>query len=494
MKVCLRGLLLATVVWVPQFVWADTLTVREDDGNVVTIDAKWVGEQKGIVALERMDGRLELVPQTQILKREVNDGPSPISCEEIKNRLTEEFTEDLFRFHIEEPFVIGLVLSEPLPKTNEKMAATCLKKGAGFMKDVEKYFTDFSNDLKIKIQPSRYPLVLIIFETDDDFMKYATEDTGGRGLSAGSMLGYYNGLSNRLVIRMSECHSMATPLHEAVHQQAFNRGVMKRLAPIPAWFSEGMATGFEVENGNRIAGGPFRINKRYAKTALRSQSVNWDTVVTDNKAFHGDVLAGEAYAHAWSMHWFLVTKYRKQYLEYLQLISEKQTLQRDPPEAAKQEFEDIMGKPVAKLQAEFPQWLDSQCRKKNVSLNGQTPIGHLISQSNLGEVEVTATKMPNSAELETEGRMRNLSQIRAMSFLVTLETDAGTYAEWYFPRIEPLKTLQLPKQHTQKRMKGAPTGRAETTFRVRVQSAVPESETGKAWKRGDLPVPVWSGQ
>ena len=493
MKVCLRSFVLAAVLFVPRIITADTLTVREDDGNVVTIDAKWVGERKGVVALERMDGRIELVPQMQILKREVNESPTPISCEEIRNRLATEFGEETFRSHIEEPFVIGLVLSEPLPKSSEPMAATCLKKGAAFMKKVEKYFADFSSEMKIKIEPSRHPRVLIIFETDDDFMKFAHDDTGGRGLSAGSMLGYYNGLSNRLVIRMSECHSMATPLHEAIHQQAFNRGLMKRLAPVPAWFSEGIATGFEVENGDKIAGGPFRINKRYARTAMRSQSVNWDNVVTDNKAFHGDVLAGEAYAHAWSMHWFLVTKYRKQYLEYLQLISEKQTLQLDPPEAAKQEFEQVMGKPVTKLQAEFPIWLDAQCRKKNVSLVDRTPIGHLVSQSNLGEVEVTATKMPNVAAIETEGRMRNLSQIRAMSFFVTLETDAGTYAEWYFPRIEPLKISQLPKQLTKKRMNGAPADRAETTFRVRVQSAVPESETGKAWKRGELPVPVWSG-
>ena len=73
------------------------------------------------------------------------------------------------------------------------------------MKTVEKVFVDFVNDLKIETEKPRFPLVLLIFETDDDFMKFTAEETGGRGLSAGSILGYYSGLSNRLVIRMSEC-------------------------------------------------------------------------------------------------------------------------------------------------------------------------------------------------------------------------------------------------------------------------------------------------
>lgn len=489
----LRTFLLTVTACLPQFAFADTLTVREDNGNLVTIDAKIIGNDKGVFALERRDGHIELIPHAQIFRRVPNDGPAPMSCQEIKERLTEEFGEELFRTHIEEPFVIGLVLSERLPKSSEPLAARCLKEAASFMKEVEKYFTTFSNDLKIKTQPSRFPLVLIIFETDDDFKKFATKDTGGKGLSADSMFGYYNGLSNRLVIRMSECHSKSTPLHEAIHQQAFNRGIMNRLAPVPAWFGEGMATGFEVESGNRIAGGPFRINKRYARRALASRTVNWDTIVTDNKPFYGDDLAGEAYAHAWSMHWFLLTKYKKQYVEYLQLISEKETLQLDPPEKAKQEFEDVMGKSIDKLQAEFPKWLDSQCRKKSVSLTDRKPAGHLVKQINLAEVEINAIKS-NLEHLETDGRLINLSQIRAMSFLVTVETNTGTYAQWYLPKIDPQKGSLLPKQLAEKRMKDAPNRGSETTVWIRVQSAVPESETGQAWKRGEFPVPTWSPQ
>ena len=300
--------------------------------------------------------------------------------------------------------------------------------------------------------------MLLIFETDDDFMKFTEEETGGsgRGLSAGNILGYYSGLTNHLVIRMSECHTFETPLHEAIHQQVHNRGVLQRLAPAPAWFNEGIATGFEG-NGDRINVGPLKVNSRYSKAAMRARAVDWDDVVADDRAFRGDVLAGEAYAHAWSIHWFLATKYRKQYVEYLQMLSQKQPLAKDDGAARLQDFERVFGKPVGKLQSEFPQWLDQAAKRQKISLNDTKPPGYTVTQSNLAEVEMTAVRT-NNGPLEVEGRMRCISHVRPMSFHVTVETEAGTYAEWFLPGVPPLKVMPLGKQFAQKRMQNAPAG------------------------------------
>ncbi len=468
----------------------DTFTVREDDGNTVSVEARLVGDGQGTFALERTDGRIEIVPQQQILKRDIGPDPEPITCEAMIDRLTDKFGADKFRAYADAPYVIGLVLSEPLPKNYENKASACLKKGATFMKTVEKVFLDFVNDLKIDLEKPRFPLVLLIFETDDDFMRFAAEETGRRGLSAGAILGYYNVLSNRLVIRMSECHTFETPLHEAIHQHVYNRGLMRRMSPAPAWFHEGIATGFEG-NGEKINGGPLRVNSRYARAAMRARTVNWDHVVADDKAFHGDVLAGEAYAHAWSIHWFLATKYRKQYIEFLQLLGEKPTLTVDDGATRIGDFERVFGKSVGKLQSEFPQWLEQAAKKQKISLNENTQVGRSVSQTNLAEVEMTALDDDRGGVPTVEGRMRNISHIRPMSFHITIETDAGTYAEWYLPNVAPLKVSPLPKQLAQKRMKDGPGGPART-FRVKVNAAVPESEVGKAWQRGQLPVPVWS--
>ncbi len=467
---------------------ADVFTVREDDNNVVTIEARLAGEGQGSMALERRDGRIEIVPLGQVLKRQMAPGPEPLSTAEVLDRLTERFGKDKFRGHADSTYVIGLVLSEPLPKQFDAKAAALLKKGAGFMKLVEKVFLEFVDDLKIDIIKPRYPLVLIIFETDDDFIRFTNEETGGRGLSAGNILGYYSGLTNHLVIRMSECHTFETPLHEAIHQQVYNRGVLQRLSPAPAWFNEGIATGFEG-NGDRINAGPLKVNTRYSRAAMRARTVNWDEVVADDRAFRGDVLAGEAYAHAWSIHWFLATKYRKQYIEYLQLLSQKQTLQRDDRQTRTADFERIFGKPVGKLQSEFPQALELAAKKQKVTLETPKPPGYLLTQANLAEVELTAGRVGNGA-MQTEGRMRNISHLRPMSFHVTVETDSGTYAEWLLPNIAPLKQVPLPKQFADKRMQNAPGGPSQT-FVVRVRAAVPDSETAQQWQRGQLPVPVY---
>jgi hypothetical protein len=363
-----------------------------------------------------------------------------------------------------------------------------LKKAAKFMTLVEKVFLDFVDDLKIEIVKPRYPLVLLIFETDDDFIKFTAEQTGGRGLSAQNILGYYSVLTNHLVIRMSECHTFETPLHEAIHQQVYNRGILQRLSPSPAWFNEGIATGFEG-TGEKINSGPLKLNTRYARGAMRARTVNWDEVVANDRAFRGDVLAGEAYAHAWSIHWFLATRYRKQYIEYLQLLSQKQPLQRDDSQTRVDDFERIFGKRVGKLQSEFPQAIEIAAKKQKVSLDTPKPPGYMLRQINLAEVEMTAGRVNNGA-MQAEGRMRNLSLLRPMSFYVTVETDAGTYADWYLPNVAPQKEMPLAKQFAQKQMQNAPGGPSQT-FVVKVRAAVADSDTALQWQRGQLPAPVY---
>ncbi len=471
---------------------ADMFTVREDDGQTVTVEARLVGEGQGVVALERTDGRIEVVPQQQILKRDPGADPEPISCSEMIERLTARFGADKFRAYADSPYVIGLVLTEPLPKNYEGKATACLKRAASFMKTVEKLFLDFVNDLKIDLEKPRFPLVLLIFETDDDFIRFTAEETGGQGLSAGLILGYYNGLSNRLVIRMSECHTFETPLHEAIHQQVYNRGLIQRLAPSPVWFNEGIATGFEG-NGDKIKGGPLRVSARYGRRARLATSVNWDQIVADDKAFRGDVLAGEAYAHAWSIHWFLVTKYRKQYIEYLRRLGEKSTLQIDDAVTRTNDFERAFGKPVGKLQGEFPQWVEQAARKQKISFEEKIPQGRLISQMNLAEVEMSAAENQRAGALSAEGQLRNLSHLRPMSFYVTIETSAGNYAEWYLPSVPPQKIVPLPQRLAQKQLNGA-RGGDNRTFRVKIKTTVPDSEMGKKWQSGQLPVPLGGDQ
>ncbi len=483
-----RLLVLSLLLTVGQTGRADTFTYRNEDGKPVTVAAKLVGEGQGAFALELASGELRLVPQGAVLERTPADDPEPDDADAVLERMQEKFGAETFRGLAQDSYAIGLILSEPLEKPSEVRAQGFLKKAAKFFKTVESVFLDFMKDVKAETIKPRYPLAILIFETDDAFEAYTLADTEGRGLSAGNIAGYYNLLSNQLVIRMSECHTFETPLHEAIHMQVYNRGVLQRLAPLPAWFNEGIATGFEA-NGERINIGPLKVSQRYSRQAMRSRAVDWDDVVADDTAFRGDVLAGEAYGHAWSIHWFLASKYKKEYVRYLERLGQKRPLEKEDGAQRIQEFEEIFGKRVGKLQKEFPQALESAAKKQKINLLAEKPPGFSQTVSNLGEVEMTAVRDENKGGvLEVEGRMRNLSTIRPMSFHVTVETEAGTYADWFIPNLATLKTSPLPKQFVQKLMANAPGGPSRR-FIVKVKAAVPDGETGQAWQRGNLPKP-----
>lgn len=479
-------LFLAIASWLLCSSYGDTFTVREDDGNLVTIDALLAGEGQGLIALERRDGRLEFVPSSQVVKREPGPDPAPLSNAEVLDRLTEQFTIEKFRGFAEGGYVVGLILTEPLPKVYENKAAACLKKAANFLKTVEKIFLDFAADIGIELEKPRYPMVLLIFETDEDFVKFASADTGGNGLSAELIVGYYSALSNRLAIRMSECHTFETPLHEAIHQQVFNRGVLRRFSPCPVWFSEGIATGFEG-NGDKIHGGPLRVSSRYAFRAAQSKNVNWDDLVADDKAFRGDVLAGEAYAHAWSIHWFLLTKYRPQYVDYLKRLGQKQTLQVDEAKVRIDDFEEVFGKRVGKLREEFPLAIEQAARKQKVSIDKMAANRRNTIFRNLAELEFNRSEDQSGDDRVFEGRIRNLSQIRPMSFYITIETKDGKLADWYLPNVASQKIVPLGKKRATGRGVDVPQS-ADGEVRVNVRAAVPDSDEGKKWQRGEFPV------
>lgn len=471
----------------PASLIADVFTYRDETGTEIEVEARLAGSGQGAHALELADGELQLVPQAGVIRRVPGDDPTPLSHDEVARQLAEEFGEETFRSHIEEPFVIGLVLDGPLPKRSESHARGFLKKVGRFMKAVERTFMNYVGDARLATTEPRYPLVVLVFETDRRFDEYAQEVTGGE-LTAQLVSGFYSTLSNHLVIRMSECQTFETPLHEGIHQQVHNRGLFQRLAPIPVWFNEGIATGFEG-NGERISIGPARISTRYARMALAARTLDWNSVVEDDSAFSGDVLMGEAYGHAWSLHWLLVTEYRSEYIRYMQLLSAKEPLSQDADGQRKKEFESTFGKSVDELQAEFSQRLASGLKKQRLPAEPEHPAGVSVTQSDLGEVEMRAVQNLNlGGVLEVQGRLRNLSSIRPMAFHVTVITSAGTYTEWLVPELGIRDTAPLRRQIVQKVLPNARGGLAGT-YRVRVRAVPADSPESQSWRNGRLPPP-----
>ncbi len=371
-RVCAAACLLATIVACrPAF--ADKFTFVDREGDTVQVEARLAGSGQDLHALEMANGRLLLVPQQVIKKRATGPDPKPLSTTEMAAHLTDMFGAERIRTHVDKPFVIAYILAKPLAdRKDETRVKVFLNKANQFMNSVQSEFLSFMRGVRMKAKPIRFPLVVLIFESERGFDQYAGKVIGRGGLSAGSVAGFYDSISNFLVLRQSECRTFETPLHEAIHQQVHNREILQRLAPIPVWFNEGIATGFEGD-GERAQSGPRQVSATYAKLALKARLVDWREIVRNDRAFRGDVFAGEAYGHAWGLHWLLVSKYRTKYVKYIRILAEKQTLAVVQPDERLREFEAAIGKPINELQTEFYRNVAAALKRKRASLQPLTP-------------------------------------------------------------------------------------------------------------------------
>lgn len=337
---------------------ADTFTIRLESGDLVAVEARLAGSGQNAMALEFSDGQLRVVPAESVVERVEGNDPTPLTCEEVLTRLQQEFGTERMISVIDKPFVIVLLRASTAPAdaVAERQFQNVVKKAGQFFRGMQTSFLQFVKQARVETTPVKYPLVAVIFESDRQFDAYTVSITGQEGLSPESIAAFYDLLSNRLVIRLRECATFDTPLHEAVHQQVYNRGVLQRLAPVPAWFNEGIATGFEGD-GERVRSGPRTVSDRYGRMAMQARVVNWREVVANDRAFQGDVLAAEAYGHAWGLHWLLVNKYRGEYNKLVRHFAAKQPLSIDRPDQRVAEFESLIGVSVDQLQREFQQEL-----------------------------------------------------------------------------------------------------------------------------------------
>ena len=430
-------------------------------------------------ALALPDGQYKLVHQAAVRKRVAKEGPQPLTPDLMAKELQKEYGADLFRYAILDNYVVGIVLATPLPKTSEGRIKKVLDRATRFMKQVESAFATFLKDAKIDSNKPKYPQVMLIFETDIEFDKYTEKITQERGLQVAMIAGFYSSITNFLAIRLEECSSFETPFHEAIHQQVYNCGLLQRLSPVPQWFDEGIATGFEGTNGKVVAH-PIRISPRYARQSLQHDKMTWEQMHLDDEAFRGDVLVSEAYGQAWGLHWLLITKYKSEYNNYLKILSQKQALAEDNPEERKRDFASAFKKSMSDMEREFPQVLEVAMKKQKVVSKLPERPGISLTESNLGKVQMTAISI--DGVLRLEGKLLNISPLRPMSFLVMVASGDGTYALWFHDKVGIDKTVPLATQQPTQRIPGGGAGGGAGTYRVLIRSAPSDSPIVAGWR------------
>ena len=242
-------------------------------------------------------------------------------------------------------------------------------------------FHNFWSHKGFELEEPEFMLVAVVFADKNSYVKYTEKDLGD---AAGSIIGYFNLATNRMMmydltgtatagrpgrgggsVQISQilaapeaASTVSTVVHEATHQIAFNCGLQARYSDCPLWFSEGIAMYFETPDLHSAKGwaGVGAVNRpRLAQfqQLLRSRGAeSLKTLLTGDKQFRDVKEGGNAYAEAWALTYFLLRQHSKEYVEYLKMLSKKTPLLQDGPEQRLKEFEHYFG-PWQKLDGEF---------------------------------------------------------------------------------------------------------------------------------------------
>lgn len=340
---------------------------HDDEKHEITVAGRVLVEaQDGGILVLGLDGRLWPVEKPQLVSREAATEPfRALSPTALGKQLQTELGAR-FDVVITKHYVI-------CSSADRQYTQWC---GALF----ERLYVSFHNYWKqrgLKLSEPEFPLVAIVFPGQKDFATFATRDAGA---DAATAKGYYSISSNRMVLydltasdagaaggeadinkRLAAVpYNVATVIHEATHQIAFNSGMHTRLADNPLWLVEGMAMYFETpdlssKTGWKTAGavnderlGQFRD---FLGRSRKPDSL--ETLVASDARFNDAGQMPDAYGEAWTLTQFLIRTKKEAYVKYLHTLAAKPPLVFDTPEERLAEFRAAFGDDLKQLDVDL---------------------------------------------------------------------------------------------------------------------------------------------
>ena len=340
---------------------------RHEVGEII------VEGQDGSMLLQTAEGRLWGLQPSEIIQRdEADQSFQPLTKSQVAAQLKEDLP-DGFSVHETAHFVLVYNTSKPYAQWV-----------GDIYERLYKAFHDYWDDTVLKLHEPRFPMVAVVFENQGAYLEFAKPEVGEM---AGAMIGYYNMQTNRIVSfditgiqgmiqpgqRVSSREmlstlfsqpqaerTVATVVHEAVHQIAYNCGMQVRLADNPKWVSEGMAMFFEVPDGRstRLWGSVGRVNPyqlvQFGQYLRTRPADSLTTLISDDARFAGEKdRYTAAYAESWALTYFLIKKHKKDYAAYLKDLSELEPLGEPDARRRVETFKTHFGQDLAKLDMEF---------------------------------------------------------------------------------------------------------------------------------------------
>ena len=367
-------LLLSCVVAAPPSAVADnrhvTLQLKPHESRPDRITGRVVVEdQQGGLLLEDRFGAYWTFEATEIEKREADSEPfAPSSADEMAESLKAAAGGPSITVKTKHYVVVSRA-----SRAYASWCSTMLERlRTGFLAHWERQ--------KVPLAPRESLLPILVLQNKGQFREFAIRDGAAEVADA---YGYYSARTNRVVLydltadqpgpalgeatqrdeitrRLSRSPaSVATVVHEAVHQLAFNTGLQVRYADNPMWVSEGLAMYFETpdfSSGSRWTtvgqANPWRLAE-FQKSLNSRKADALATLIQGENRFRDPASANAAYAESWALVHFLATKRRPEWNEYVLRLRDRQPLVFDSAEERAAGFKKVFGEDLEALDAKM---------------------------------------------------------------------------------------------------------------------------------------------
>lgn len=331
--------------------------------------------QDGGLLLEGRDGRLWNVTPKQLQKHETTgERFQPLNAEELGEQLSREIAE----LGIKSPTQVVITKHYVICSTaGRKYAEWC----GSLFERLHDSFQEYWKAAGLELHEPGFPLPAIVLKDHNQFTEFATKHDRP---DAAQSPGYFSEPTNRIILFdltagrnsvpaqttadiqrkiATSSFNVATTIHEATHQIAFNSGLHARYADNPRWLTEGMAMFFEVPDLDSRTGwksigkvnAPRRKDFREVSRSPREAMSLAELIQADDGFLQADK-ARAAYAKSWALTYFLLKTRRDDAVTFLKTIQTKPRLIPDSPDVRLREFEAAFG-PMEMLEREWKKWM-----------------------------------------------------------------------------------------------------------------------------------------
>ncbi len=352
-------------------------------------DATWtitVGEPMS----EEFTGRIIAeVPQSAVLLEEKNGKLHQIPAQQIQSRVNlEEPFIPLTSVELEADLLLEVPAGFEIIETEHYVlcsnSATEYVEFCGKLLETvfDQYFHFMTEREIVVTQPTR-KLPIIVFASAAEFQTFAGKQHPE--ISFVDTPGYFSVRDNQTLLldltgdrsirssagirrRLAEKPlQVATIVHEAVHQLAFNSGLQVRMADNPLWLSEGLAMFFETTSSRSamLWDRPGRVSPRHHPSFIKLLNGNeisggLNDLIASNSAFLNATEMPAAYSKAWALTHYLIREQTAGIQAYFRSLSQRKPMIGLTAEERILEFQTAFGKSPDEMERELVSYIRRQ--------------------------------------------------------------------------------------------------------------------------------------